>query len=80
MAERVVDKERANFCEYFIVGGKSQKRVNRKKYFVVCIGEPQASRFSVLMIFFRHFCGTRWLTQSYATTETRVSDPLPLAD
>ena len=31
MAERVVDKERANFCEYFIPGGKSQKRVNRKQ-------------------------------------------------
>ncbi len=31
MAERVVDKERANFCDYFVVGGKSPKRKNRKQ-------------------------------------------------
>ena len=31
LAERVVDKERANFCEYFMPGGKFQKKVNRKK-------------------------------------------------
>ena len=30
-AERVVDKERANFCEYFMPGGKFQARVNRKQ-------------------------------------------------
>ena len=31
MAERVVDKGRANFCEFFIPGGTSQKIVNRKQ-------------------------------------------------
>lgn len=31
MAERVIDKERANFCDYFMIGGKSQKRVNRQQ-------------------------------------------------
>jgi hypothetical protein len=30
-AERIVDKERANFCEYFVVGNKSKKRINRGK-------------------------------------------------
>jgi len=29
LAERVVDKERANFCDYFIVRGSSKKKVNR---------------------------------------------------
>ena len=30
-AERIVDKERANFCEYFVVGNTSKKRLNRGK-------------------------------------------------
>ena len=30
-AERIVDKERANFCEYFVVGNVSKKRINRGK-------------------------------------------------
>jgi hypothetical protein len=29
LAERVIDKERANFCDYFIVRGSSKKKVNR---------------------------------------------------
>ena len=29
MAERVVDKERANFCEYFIPRGSARKSVNK---------------------------------------------------
>jgi len=28
-AERVVDKDRANFCDYFVFRGSSQKRVNK---------------------------------------------------
>lgn len=28
-AERVVDKERANFCEYFVLKGSSKTNVNR---------------------------------------------------
>ncbi len=30
-AERVVDKERANFCDFFVAEGKSNKRVNKKQ-------------------------------------------------
>ena len=30
-AERVVDKERANFCEYFVPKGSHRKSVDRKK-------------------------------------------------
>ena len=30
-AERIVDKERANFCEYFVVGNASKKRLNKEK-------------------------------------------------
>ena len=29
MAERVVDKERANFCEYFVLRGSSLGKVNK---------------------------------------------------
>jgi len=28
-AERIVDKERANFCEYFVVGNTPQNKINR---------------------------------------------------
>ena len=31
MAERVVDKDRANFCDYFVANNTQQGRVNRKK-------------------------------------------------
>jgi hypothetical protein len=31
LAERIVDKERANFCEFFVVGDTPQKRKNRKQ-------------------------------------------------
>ena len=31
MAERVIDKERANFCEYFVPRGSSSKSVNKKE-------------------------------------------------
>ena len=29
MAERIVDKERANFCDYYVPNGPSRGRVNR---------------------------------------------------
>lgn len=31
MAERVVDKERANLCEYFVVRGSSVRRMDKAK-------------------------------------------------
>ncbi len=30
-AERVVEKERSNFCDYFIFKGSSQEKVNKKE-------------------------------------------------
>ncbi len=30
-AERIVDKERANFCEFFVIKGSAQKEVNTAK-------------------------------------------------
>ena len=30
-AERIVDKERSNFCDYFVPMGSSQKKVNKKQ-------------------------------------------------
>jgi hypothetical protein len=31
LAERIIDKERSNSCEYFIPKGSSQETVNRKQ-------------------------------------------------
>ena len=31
MAERIVDKERANFCDYYVANGPTNGKVNRTK-------------------------------------------------